>query len=97
MYKGYKRKSSLNLGDVHYYNYNMDTWNGDNYPITRFLSETGVESMPSLETWQEATNSSEDFNFTSTLVENREHHGNGQQEMMFVSEIILTLFLMKIF
>jgi hypothetical protein len=76
----------------------MNTWNGDNYPITRFLSETGVESMPSLETWLQTTNSSEDLNFTSALVQNREHHGNGQQEMMFVSKtIISTLFLMIIF
>ena len=64
----------------------MDTWNPDNYPITRFLSETGVESMPSIETWQQITNSSEDWNFFSTLVENREHHDNGQLEMMFVFE-----------
>jgi hypothetical protein len=65
----------------------MDTWDGDNYPITRFLSETGVESMPSLQTWQQATNLSEDFNFTSKFVEDREHHGNGQQQMMFVSKM----------
>ncbi len=64
----------------------MDTWNGDNYPITRFLSETGVESMPSLETWQEATNASEDLNFDSKLVINRDHHPHGQDQMMFVSE-----------
>jgi beta-mannosidase len=81
-----QRKSFLGLGDVHYYNYNVDTWNGDNYPITRFLSETGVESMPSLQTWQEASNSSDDFNFESKLVENREHHGGGQNQMMFVSK-----------
>ncbi len=62
----------------------MDTWNGDNYPISRFLSETGVESMPSLETWQQATNFSEDFNFTSTFVVNRDHHEYGQIQMMFV-------------
>ena len=62
----------------------MDTWNGDNYPITRFLSETGIESMPSLQTWQEASNTSDDFSFESKLVENREHHGDGQNEMMFV-------------
>jgi beta-mannosidase len=74
----------LNLGDIHHYNYKIDTWNGDNYPIPRFLSETGVQSMPSLETWQQATNDSEDFNFTSTFVEYRDHHGYGQIEMMFV-------------
>ena len=70
----------------------MNTWNGDNYPITRFLSETGVESMPSLQTWQEATNASEDFNFESKLVENREHHGDGQHQMMFVSNFSDELF-----
>jgi beta-mannosidase len=88
MISNIKEKLISFLGDVHYYNYNMDTWNQENYPITRFLSETGVESMPSIETWQEITNSSEDWNFTSTLVQNREHHGNGQQEMMFVYEIL---------
>lgn len=79
------RNKYLSIGDVHYYNYNMDTWNGDNYPIARFLSETGVESMPSVETWKQATNSSEDLSFTSAFVENREHHDPGQKEMMFVS------------
>jgi hypothetical protein len=62
----------------------VDTWNENNYPIRRFLSETGVESMPSLQTWKETTNSTDDFNFMSILVENREHHDNGQQQMMFV-------------
>jgi len=62
----------------------MDTWNGDNYPITRFLSETGLESMPSLQTWQQVTNSSGDLNFTGLFVENREHERHGQEKMMFV-------------
>ncbi|CAF4292212.1 unnamed protein product, partial [Rotaria sordida] len=69
------------FGDVHYYNYFMDTWNPDNYPIVRFMSETGVESMPSIETWQQVSNSTKDWNFMSALVQNREHHGSGQQEM----------------
>ncbi len=72
----------------------MNTWNGENYPITRFLSETGVESMPSLQTWQEATNNTEDFNFESTLVENREHHGDGQHQMMFVYKFLYKLFML---
>jgi hypothetical protein len=48
--------------------------------------------MPSLETWQQATNMSEDFNFTSTFVENRDHHGYGQIEMMSVSDFNLKFF-----
>ncbi len=45
--------------------------------------------MPSLETWKQATNVSEDLNFTSTFVEYRDHHGYGQIEMMFVSDFNL--------
>jgi hypothetical protein len=71
----------------------MDTWNGENYPITRFLSETGVESMPSLQTWKEATSDTEDLKFDSKLVENREHHGNGQNEMMFVFKFSYKFFM----
>lgn len=66
---------------MHYYTYLLDTWNENNYPITRFLSETGVESMPSVETWQQITNATEDLNYTSTLIERREHHPFGQLEM----------------
>ena len=74
----------INLGDVHYYSFFSDAWDGNTYPIARFISETGVQSMPSLETWQEITNSSEDFNFESAFAAYRNHHTNGQQEMMFV-------------
>ncbi|UJR18128.1 hypothetical protein I4U23_005028 [Adineta vaga] len=35
-------------GDVHFYGFNNDTWNPATYPITRFLSETGMNSLPSL-------------------------------------------------
>jgi hypothetical protein len=43
------------------------------------LSETGVESIPSVGTWQQVTNVTEDLNFKSAFVEHREHHTNGQQ------------------
>jgi hypothetical protein len=49
--------------------------------------------MPSVETWQQATNFSEDLNFDSTLLQNRQHHPNGTQQLMFVLEIISTVFL----
>jgi beta-mannosidase len=83
----YKTNKILNIGDVHFYNFHMDTWNPDNFPITRFLSETGVESMPSVQTWQQITNLTEDLNYTSTLVEHREHQANGQKNIMFVLTI----------
>jgi hypothetical protein len=70
----------------------MDTWNGDNYAIPRFLSETGVQSMPSLETWQQATNSSQDLNFTGAFVKYRDHHPHGEQQMMFVPNFYINFF-----
>jgi hypothetical protein len=63
----------------------MDGWNEGKYPITRFLSETGVESMPSLQTWQQVANASED----------RDHHGNGQEQMMFVAKFLYQRFFSK--
>jgi hypothetical protein len=51
--------------------------------------------MPSLETWQQITDISEDWDFISTLVENREHHPFGQLEMKFDLKIIL--FLIRLF
>ncbi|CAF1079907.1 unnamed protein product [Rotaria sp. Silwood1] len=42
-------------GDVHFYGFNNDSWNPTTYPITRFLSETGMNSLPSLDTWRQVT------------------------------------------
>jgi beta-mannosidase len=60
----------------------LDTWDQDIYAIPRFLSETGIQSMPSIQTWQQATNLTEDFNFNSTLIQNRQHHPDGQKKLL---------------
>ena len=71
-------------GDVHFYGYAEDSWNPNTYPITRFLSETGVQSLPSLDTWRQATNNLSDLNYWSDFINHRQHAGNGQQTIMFV-------------
>lgn len=43
--------SSL-YGDVHYYNYFVDPWDSSNYPRARFVSEYGIQSYPSRDTFQ---------------------------------------------
>jgi hypothetical protein len=53
--------------------------------------------MPSLETWQQATNDSENFNFTGAFIKYRDHHPHGEQQMMFVSDFNMNFFLMRIF
>ena len=73
-----------NLGDVHFYGYEDDSWNPDTYPITRFLSETGIQSLPSLDTWFQTTNNQSELTFNSSFILHREHSGNQMTAMLFV-------------
>ncbi|CAF1086479.1 unnamed protein product [Adineta steineri] len=82
-------------GDVHYYNDKVDPWNYTYVPISRFLSETGLQSMPSLETLLQITNDSKDLSFESPLMRHRQHNvRDGQKqlllEMMFNLPLPLT-------
>ena len=83
------RKLVFLLGDVHFYGFTDDPWNYTTYPITRFLSETGVQSFPSLDTWQEATNKQSDFNFKSSFVQHREHSTNRLNQLWSYIELNL--------
>ncbi|KAH9639264.1 hypothetical protein HF086_014128 [Spodoptera exigua] len=64
-------------GDTHYYNYLADNWNMMTYPKTRFASEYGFQSLPSLATMRTATNNSEDFSVDSNYSIHRQHSPNG--------------------
>ena len=72
------------IGDVHFYGYGIDSWDPRTYPITRFLSETGIQSLPSLDTWKQATSNPLDFSFNSSFLQHREHSGNQLTGIMFV-------------
>ncbi|CAF0817691.1 unnamed protein product [Adineta ricciae] len=69
-------------GDVHFYGYQDDSWNPNTYPITRFLSETGIQSLPSLDTWFETTNNQSELTFNSSFILHREHSENQIEAMM---------------
>lgn len=64
-------------GDTHYYNYFADNWSMSTYPKTRFASEYGFQSLPSLKTMRTATKSPEDFKLHSKYSEHRQHSPNG--------------------
>ncbi|CAG9136855.1 unnamed protein product [Plutella xylostella] len=68
---------SPNYGDTHYYNYLADGWSFDIYPLTRFASEYGFQSLPSLTTLKTATNKSEDLSLDSEFMAHRQHSPNG--------------------
>ncbi|CAF0972717.1 unnamed protein product, partial [Adineta steineri] len=70
-------------GDVHFYGYQNDSWDPTTYPITRFLSETGIQSLPSLDTWYQATNDTSNLNMNSSFVLHREHSQNQITAMIY--------------
>ncbi|PNF17252.1 Beta-mannosidase [Cryptotermes secundus] len=71
--------SSL-YGDVHYYNYIADAWNPNNYPNTRFASEYGFQSFPSLKSLSEVSIPS-DLIMQSAFIDHRQHHPGGNSEL----------------
>ena len=79
------------LGDVHFYGYQDDSWDFRTYPITRFLSETGIQSLPSIETWYPIINQSSDLSLESNFMQHREHSSGQIRTMMFVFEYLFNI------
>ncbi|KAF9156128.1 hypothetical protein BG015_007170 [Linnemannia schmuckeri] len=68
-------------GDVHFYDYKHNGLHVEHYPKARFVSEYGAQSMPSFKAWKKVS-TSKDWHPLSKLSIHRNHHGNGQQEML---------------
>ncbi|KAM3960469.1 beta-mannosidase [Aphomia sociella] len=64
-------------GDAHYYNYLSDNWDMNIYPKTRFASEYGFQSFPSLATIRTATTDPNDLRLDSDYSKHRQHSPNG--------------------
>lgn len=61
-------------GDTDFYNYDTAvSFDYSTYPVGRFADEFGFQSMPSLESWQQAIGPA-DLEFNSTVVLLRNHH-----------------------
>ncbi|KAI5633033.1 beta-mannosidase [Phthorimaea operculella] len=69
-------------GDTHYYNYIADVWDMNIYPLTRFASEYGFQSYPTLLTYETATNVSEDYRMDSEFNQHRQHSPAGYQTVL---------------
>ena len=74
--------SQFSSSVVHYYNYYANAWNTSSLPRPRMATEYGFQSLPSVHAWAEATDQSEDWTYSSKLLENRQHHPMGNMEMM---------------
>uniref|UniRef100_A0A452TFM1 Beta-mannosidase n=1 Tax=Ursus maritimus TaxID=29073 RepID=A0A452TFM1_URSMA len=70
-----------NFGDVHFYDYISDCWNWKVFPKARFVSEYGYQSWPSFSTLEKVS-SQEDWSYNSKFSLHRQHHANGNNEML---------------
>ncbi|PIK35662.1 putative beta-mannosidase isoform X2 [Apostichopus japonicus] len=68
-------------GDVHYYDYVTDCWDLRSFPKTRFASEYGFQSWPSLESLKKVS-VQDDWDFGSNFSHHRQHHENGNLQML---------------
>uniref|UniRef100_A0A673KY75 Beta-mannosidase n=1 Tax=Sinocyclocheilus rhinocerous TaxID=307959 RepID=A0A673KY75_9TELE len=73
-------------GDTHYYSYYKDCWDWTAFPRTRFASEYGFQSWPSLSTLSKVSVSS-DWDFSSNFSAHRQHHEDGNQQMLKQAEL----------
>ncbi|XP_066239994.1 beta-mannosidase [Saccopteryx leptura] len=69
------------FGDVHFYDYIGDCWDWKIFPKARFVSEYGYQSWPSFSTLEQIS-SKEDWSFKSRFSLHRQHHENGNDEML---------------
>lgn len=60
-------------GDTHYYNYMGDNWDANIYPRTRFASEYGFQSLPTIKTMKTATKDVNDLKLKSEYSQHRQH------------------------
>ncbi|XP_076284235.1 beta-mannosidase [Lasioglossum baleicum] len=60
-------------GDVHYYNYVNNGWDMHQYPLARFSSEYGFQSLPSIYTMIPVVETINDLNEDSDFMMHRQH------------------------
>ncbi|CAH6789038.1 Manba [Phodopus roborovskii] len=77
-------------GDVHFYDYLSDCWDWKVFPKARLVSEYGYQSWPSFSTLEKVS-SKEDWSYSSHFSLHRQHHGDGNDEMLQQAQLHFTL------
>lgn len=68
-------------GDTHFYSYTHDCSDWRSFPRTRFASEYGFQSWPSLSTLKQVSKE-DDHSYDSAFSSHRQHHDDGNQQML---------------
>ncbi len=61
------------------------------------MTETGIQSLPSLDTWYEVTKNTSDLNLHSDFIQHREHSGGQINGIMLDINIVFTAILKSFF
>ena len=70
------------FGDLHFYDYKMNGWNWRSFPLPRFMSEFGVQSLPSFSSLSDAYPMPDEANWFGRLNEHRQHHAEGNRQIL---------------
>ena len=76
--KLWSQASTSTAGDMHFYDYNMDCENSDEFPTSRFVSEFGFQSHPSFQTYSSVINETDYFK-DSPMMQYRQRHEDGNK------------------
>eukprot|EP01114_Cavostelium_apophysatum_P010650 TRINITY_DN2464_c0_g1_i1.p1 TRINITY_DN2464_c0_g1~~TRINITY_DN2464_c0_g1_i1.p1 ORF type:complete len:818 (+),score=180.58 TRINITY_DN2464_c0_g1_i1:25-2478(+) len=79
------------MGDLHFYDYNFMCTNVSAMPSPRFASEYGFQSFPSMFSWDPVTDPNEDWYRDSPLMNHRQHHPNGTEQLVAEVDMHFTL------
>jgi beta-mannosidase len=77
-----KNPYDLRYGDMHFYDYKMNGWDSSAFVLPRFMSEYGVQSLPSYSTLSDVYSMPQDADIFGKLNEHRQHHAGGNQQIM---------------
>lgn len=73
---------STSTGDIHFYDYTNDWLDAATYPSSaKFISEFGIMSFPSFESYIKEVPSPDDWKVSSPMTEYRLRHAGGYEEM----------------
>jgi len=78
------------MGDLHFYNYDMVCTDVHQLPNSRFVSEYGFQSFPSLYSWIPVSEPA-DWDYTSDLMNHRQHHADGMLQLQLEIEMHFSL------
>ncbi|CAH8853909.1 unnamed protein product [Trichobilharzia szidati] len=79
------------FGDIHFYIYFGNLWSESNFKVSRFISEFGLQSMPSALAWARSITNisdSKQWNIFDSLMNHRQHHSLGSVMLQLPLEYI---------